>query len=357
MRGKNIKKIISISGIILFIFFIAELKTFPAQAQEQADIRFRPQVTIDDTFKACQQGDADCGVVIGTPGTNKAGEKVLKITLLSQYIQSIYNYAIGAVGVLATVVLMYGGVLWIIAAGNAERVGEAKAWIGAALSGLVLALASYSILYIVNPKLTKNEAPTIAVVQANPTGCCEYRDKEKNAESSTKENCSGKGTFYEGKIPSEKKCLEPGETVCCMYQDNENGEKYCGGEVEERMCIPGGGTVKATVVSKHVGSSCVDKEGMKNWPYSNDPYMENVESQCFANEFSCCTVKYPDGFYCEDTYIWNCNESILLNSLNNINKNSASFEWRGGKAGGNNFGCVSRPEGEGIKYSCEIIKK
>ncbi|MFH1744742.1 MAG: pilin [bacterium] len=147
--------------IIIFLFLAYSLVSLfasqVAQAQESAykETYFVPQVTIDDTFKQGEQ------ILVGeyNPDTKKT-----TITVLSQYIQSIYNYAIGAIGVLATVVLMYGGVLWIIAAGNAERVGEAKAWIGAALSGLVLALASYSILFMVNPRLISNSAIPIDVV-------------------------------------------------------------------------------------------------------------------------------------------------------------------------------------------------
>lgn len=76
-----------------------------------------------------------------------------EITWINQYVAGIYNYAIGIVGILAAVVLMFGGLLWLTAGGNATRVGEAKAWIGASLTGLVIALTSYMILYQINPGL------------------------------------------------------------------------------------------------------------------------------------------------------------------------------------------------------------
>ena len=57
---------------------------------------------------------------------------------VGRYMQLIYKYAMAAVGILAVAVMMFGGVLWIIAFGNPTRIGEAKAWIGAALTGLVL---------------------------------------------------------------------------------------------------------------------------------------------------------------------------------------------------------------------------
>jgi hypothetical protein len=49
--------------------------------------------------------------------------------------------------------MMIGGIVWITAGGNQTRIGEAKAWIGASLSGLVLALTAYTILAAVSPAL------------------------------------------------------------------------------------------------------------------------------------------------------------------------------------------------------------
>ena len=72
---------------------------------------------------------------------------------LGLYIKAIYQYAIGIVGILAAVVLMFGGLLWLTAGGNTGQVTEAKEWIKASLTGLILALSSYMILYVVNPDL------------------------------------------------------------------------------------------------------------------------------------------------------------------------------------------------------------
>jgi len=87
---------------------------------------------------------------------------------IGDYIKNIYRYAIGGVGILATVVMMFGGFVWITAGGNASRVGDAKAWIGAALSGLVLALASYLILNTINPALVNFNDQEIRTVPTTP---------------------------------------------------------------------------------------------------------------------------------------------------------------------------------------------
>lgn len=72
---------------------------------------------------------------------------------IGEYIQAIYNYAIGIVGILAAIVLMFGGLLWMTAGGETGRVSEAKEWIKASLLGLVIALSSYVILQTINPDL------------------------------------------------------------------------------------------------------------------------------------------------------------------------------------------------------------
>ena len=75
------------------------------------------------------------------------------VNWIAEYIAGIYKYAIGIVGILATVVMMIGGVVWILSGGNASTAGEAKAYIAASLTGLIITLTSYMILNIVNPNL------------------------------------------------------------------------------------------------------------------------------------------------------------------------------------------------------------
>ncbi|MEI6596812.1 MAG: pilin [bacterium] len=109
--------------------------------------------------------------------TEKAGIKTCNIPWISEYIAGIYKYAIGIVGILAAVVLMVGGVLWIIAGGSATMIGEAKSWIGASLTGLVIALCSYLILYQVNPALTVFQPLKVAQVKKETiiaTGACKW---------------------------------------------------------------------------------------------------------------------------------------------------------------------------------------
>ena len=84
---------------------------------------------------------------------------------LGEFIKKVYAYGVGITAILATVVLMIGGFQWIIAGGSGEKIGEAKAWITASLSGLVLALSSYMILNLINPDLVNFSVRSIKLIE------------------------------------------------------------------------------------------------------------------------------------------------------------------------------------------------
>jgi len=87
---------------------------------------------------------------------------------LGQYLSILYNYLISIAGVLATVMIMVGGVRWLLAAGDPGKIGAAKETIGSAVIGLGLALGSFLILNTINPQLVELRLPTIPrVVQEN----------------------------------------------------------------------------------------------------------------------------------------------------------------------------------------------
>lgn len=88
---------------------------------------------------------------------------------IAEFIQAVYKYAIGIVAILATVVIMIGGVVWITAAGDSGRIGEAKQYITGAMTGLVLALCSFMILQTVNPDLVTFKPIGVKTVDPIPS--------------------------------------------------------------------------------------------------------------------------------------------------------------------------------------------
>ncbi len=182
----KLPKILIILFCSIFVFQILSILLVPVPSQA---VTFKPQVEIPDSeFK-------------------KGGEVPITPKSIGEYIKAIYKYAIGIVGILATIVLMFGGIIWITAGGNAERVGNAKAWIGAALTGLVLALTSYLILNTINPSLVTFEPIIAEQTEEAVKGCCEFYyegNAVQSAEMMTDKECNKKDkiNFDPNKKPS-----------------------------------------------------------------------------------------------------------------------------------------------------------
>jgi hypothetical protein len=82
----------------------------------------------------------------------------------------MYTYVVSIGGILATVMIIFGGIVYLTAGGNPGRIGEAKEYIGNALIGLVLLFTSYLLLQTLNPDLVKLSMPRTFVVRPRITG-------------------------------------------------------------------------------------------------------------------------------------------------------------------------------------------
>lgn len=70
-------------------------------------------------------------------------------------IANIINVALGLLGIVAVVIVIYAGFLWMTAGGNQTKVDDAKKWLAGGIIGLVLILSAYAIAsFIVNSLLT-----------------------------------------------------------------------------------------------------------------------------------------------------------------------------------------------------------
>lgn len=77
-------------------------------------------------------------------------------TNLGQLIQMIFAWSLGILGISVFVMFFYSGFLWLTAAGNTSKIGEAKTHMTNAVFGAILLLSSYLILYTINPDFVKN---------------------------------------------------------------------------------------------------------------------------------------------------------------------------------------------------------
>ena len=73
-------------------------------------------------------------------------------TTLEGYARYIYLFALSIVGIAALGAITFGGITYMLSDTITSK-DEAKKWIWGAVTGLILALAAYLILYTINPDL------------------------------------------------------------------------------------------------------------------------------------------------------------------------------------------------------------
>src|SRR3989344_7584556 len=80
---------------------------------------------------------------------------------ISQLVAWTYYAMIGIAGLAAFVMLVWGGVQWLVSGAIPSQLSEAKDKVRAAGIGLLLVLSSFLIIQIINPELTNLNQPAL----------------------------------------------------------------------------------------------------------------------------------------------------------------------------------------------------
>ena len=100
---------------------------------------------------------------LATINCPKEGE--CSIPWIGQYISGVYNYALAIVGILAAIILMGGGLMWLVSGGDVSRVTQAKELIIGSITGLIILISSYLILLQVNPNLVNLSSVAVTSIK------------------------------------------------------------------------------------------------------------------------------------------------------------------------------------------------
>lgn len=73
-------------------------------------------------------------------------------------IARIIRVAMGLIGIVLVLIVLYGGFLWMTAGGNDDKISEAKKWIYSGVVGLAIILSAYAIATFVINNLIKATA-------------------------------------------------------------------------------------------------------------------------------------------------------------------------------------------------------
>lgn len=78
---------------------------------------------------------------------------------INELIAWFYYFIVGISGFAAFIMLVWGGFQWLTSAGNPARISEAKDRLTSAFLGLIIILASFLILQVINPELVTLRLP------------------------------------------------------------------------------------------------------------------------------------------------------------------------------------------------------
>lgn len=196
------------------------------------------------------------------------GTGVTTVTDLGDYINKGYNFALGASVTVAIVILMIGGLRYVMAAQTGET-AKAKAMIQNAVIGLVLLIGAFVILYTVNPQLTKLQAPSVPM--ARPTAItagfnCEklveqkYTIVDKDGKELKAGKCGEKGV-----IQKNEKGVEVGSGTLCTFSGCDAGKQCAIGPKGEGVCtscqevVPGATAGSSTLIPSQTTCSQLTK--------------------------------------------------------------------------------------------------
>jgi hypothetical protein len=149
------------------------------------------------------------GDVVQTSCADAKGSTCIEIAWIGQYIEILYKYGIAIAAVLAVLMIMAGGLVWLISGGSPDKVGKGKEFIVSALTGLFLALFSFMILATVNPRLVNLEPISVIVPPTMSDTCCQEGQPK-----------SGEQPVYSFQLAPEGKC----ENVAEGWQNAAEGK-------------------------------------------------------------------------------------------------------------------------------------
>lgn len=215
---------------------------------------------------------------------------------IGSYIALLYNYLIGALVIVAIVMIMYGGFRWITAAGSPEQISDAKRTIVGAVVGLALGLFSYTLLNVINPALLRLELPRIKRIrpiyfEIQKVSCQDY---------DTQVECEANPDRFNVQLNDE------GEEVGgCFWMTTALGDKRCiSALMTKGPGFPGDECLSGNKCNE---GKCIQYDNIIK-SYLSNPLIGQKEKWCTDGAFM-MPCKYDtdckQGLYCDEN-LWTC---------------------------------------------------
>jgi len=203
----------------------------------------------------------------------------LQISFLAQYVSAAYKYLVGVSIIAAAIMIVYGGVLYIIGS-SATSISSGKEIIGNAIMGLFLVIGTFTILNTINTAITNPKALSVRLVNRQDASADAETDAKRVAESAVAKPSSRAESSIvdvsspnlgtpEGETPhsSVSPGTQPaaGQPTAGTTATNSKGEYVAQGSCPDGMLpIPYSSAYeeaapkKASGFAPHVNSFCMD---------------------------------------------------------------------------------------------------
>ncbi len=145
------------------------------------------------------------------------------------YIQNFYRFSIAAGILIATVLIMIGGIMWTTSAGDHGRIDKAKEYIKDSIIGVILLIGAYTILSLINPNLVNLPKIVFPKISLSIGACMIPKNTAggKTCIDSTEEGCPALQTDatlgtpeFSKDIPCSTACPQKDPTTgFCIEQD------------------------------------------------------------------------------------------------------------------------------------------
>jgi len=270
----------------------------------------------DDQAPDCISGEhycyrpseaVDLSVVIGN---------IEEVDSLPDYINAVYNFLLPVAALLAVLMLMIAGLQYMLARGDAGRIGKAKDRIRNAVTGLILLLTATTMAQFLDPSLTslnRLTPPAIRTVTfVDPNSTCEAMETAGltvEPDIAGQEDCGDTGTISD--TGDAEVTVSVGDT--CQYSGCANAYEVCARSSESETgyaclrCKEVYTTVTDTVGTDPSVSTCggldnisaADQEALDTVAPSAGDYIfecSYFDASVFSTGFNACVeYSYPEG--------------------------------------------------------------
>ena len=143
--------------------------SFPVGAQIMEDILNRSTVDMELINDSDGNSGGGSGITFtpSIPVGEFKGAIPVNEEILGKYLDAWYKFVVGAAGILAAVIIMWGGFKWLTSRGNSAAISDAKDRIWSAIIGLILVFLSYILLSLINSNLVNPILQPLKVSKIN----------------------------------------------------------------------------------------------------------------------------------------------------------------------------------------------